>query len=392
VPSTIGPSLARDARVPVVSFVESAGARVQEATAALSGYARIFRETVSLSHCVPQISILSGTSAGGGSYAPALTDFIVMTRDATMFLTGPGVVRAATGESVGAPELGGSAVHARNGVCQFVAPTEADAVAVARELLSYLPQSTLESPPDAPPGDAIEDNPGVHVPRESRKVYDVRNVARAVVDHGHILEVAPRWARNVVTAFARIDGRSVGIIANQPRHLGGVLDSAASQKAARFVSTCDRFNVPLVVLVDTPGFLPGTRQERSGVIWHGSTLLHAFADASVPRITVVLRQAFGGAYITMNAKDLGASYAFAWQRARIGIMAASHAVGIISRREIAAAPDPAAHQLELSTRYADEHQSARAAARDGFIDEVIAPQETRARLAGALRTFGSKRP
>ncbi|HEX8742861.1 MAG TPA: carboxyl transferase domain-containing protein [Thermoleophilaceae bacterium] len=385
-------SLARDARVPVVSFVESAGARVQEATAALGGYGRIFRETVALSHHVPQISIISGTSAGGGSYAPALTDFIVMTRDATMFLTGPGVVRAATGESVGAAELGGAAVHSRNGVCQFVAPTEADAAVLTRELLSYLPQNTSEAPPGAEPREPLDDNPGAHVPRETRKVYDVRDVARAIVDGGRLLEVAPRWARNVVTAFARIDGRSIGIVANQPRHLGGVLDSAASRKAARFVSTCDRFNVPLVVLVDTPGFLPGTRQERSGVIWHGSELLRAFGGASVLRLTVVLRQAYGGAYITMNSKDLGADYAFAWPRARVGIMAAAHAVGIINRREIAAAPDPVARQLELSERYAAEHLSAHAVAREGFVDEVIAPHETRARLAAALRTFGGKRP
>ncbi|HEX8053865.1 MAG TPA: carboxyl transferase domain-containing protein, partial [Thermoleophilaceae bacterium] len=253
-------SLAREARVPVVGFIESAGARMQEATAALGGYGRIFRETIALSDCVPQISIIAGTSAGGGSYAPALTDFVVMTKEARMFLTGPAIVRAATGEDTDAATLGGQAVHARNGVSHFVVPTDIDAAFLTRELLSYLPQNTSESPPDAEPHGPIGDNPGASVPRETRRVYDVRGVVRAIVDAGRMLEVAPRWARNMVTGFARLDGRAVGIVANQPWHLGGVIDSDASEKAASFVSTCDRFRVPLVVLVDTPGFLPGLRQ------------------------------------------------------------------------------------------------------------------------------------
>jgi acetyl-CoA carboxylase carboxyltransferase component len=383
--------LAQDAQVPVVAFVESAGARVQEATAALGGYGRIFHETIALSKCVPQISIIAGTSAGGGSYAPALTDFIVMTKESKMFLTGPGVVRAATGEDVDAATLGGPNVHARNGVCQFVVPTDIDAAFLSRELLSYLPQNTSELPADAEPHPPPIENPGVYVPRESRRVYDVRDVARGIVDGGRLLEVAPRWARNIVTAFARLEGRSIGIVANQPHHLGGVIDADASQKAARFIETCDRFHVPIVVLVDTPGFLPGTKQERQGVIWHGSKLLRAFGAATVPRVSVVLRQAYGGAYITMNARDLGADFAFAWPRARIGIMAPAQAVGFTHKAEIAAAEDPAALQTELADRYAAEHQSALAAAKDGFIDEVIPPSETRDRLCSALLTFIGKR-
>jgi acetyl-CoA carboxylase carboxyltransferase component len=385
--------LARDARVPVIALVESAGARVQEATAALGGYGRIFRHTVLLSGQVPQISIISGTSAGGGSYAPALTDFIVMTKTANMFLTGPSIVRSALGEDVTGHDLGGAHVHARNGVCQFVVPTDIDAAFLARELLGHLPQSAGAPLPEIEPEDAPVDNPGACVPRDTRRVYDVRDVISGIVDAGRLLEVSPRWARNMVTAFVRLEGRPVGVVANQPHHLGGVINSDASQKAARFVRTCDRFGLPVVALVDTPGFLPGRREEARGVIRHGATLLDAFSSATVPRLTVVLRQAYGGAYITMNSKDLGADFAFAWPRARIGIMAALQAVAFMYRREIAAARDPVARQIELSEEYAAEHQNAHAAAAGGFVDEVIAPAETRSRLCAALRTLeGKHRP
>ena len=384
-------SLAEDAGVPVVGLVESAGARFQEATAALSGYGRIFRQTVRLSTRVPQVSVISGVSAGGGSYAPALTDFVVMTKSAKMFLTGPGVVQAAIGEDVTLEELGGWGVHARNGVAQFVVPTEIDAAFLVRELLSYLPQNSAEDPPEAEPEDPIGANPGAHVPRDTQRVYDVRDVVREIVDGGKLLEVSPRWARNMVTGFARLDGRSVGIVANQPHYLGGVIDSWASEKAARFVHTCDKFRLPIVALVDTPGFMPGSREERRGVIRHGAGLLRAFAGATVPRLTVVLRSAYGGAYITMNSKDLGADFAFAWPRARIGIMAAQQAVSIIARRDIAAAPDPESHRLRLAEDYAAEHQNAHAAAREGFIDEVIGPDEARSRLCGALKLLAGKR-
>jgi acetyl-CoA carboxylase carboxyltransferase component len=383
-------SLAAEARVPVIGLFESAGARVQEGTAALAGYGRVFRAIVELSGRVPQISVVTGASAGGGAYAPALTDFVVMTRSASMFLTGPGVVREVLGEDVGPQELGGARVHARTGVCQFVAEDDAAAVRVAQELLAYLPQRAGVAPPPAAPRDALFDDPSASVPGETRRVYDVRDVVRAIVDAGELCEVAARWARNMVTAFAHVDGRAIGIVANQPRHLGGVIDVEASQKATRFVRTCDAFGIPLVVLVDTPGFLPGTGQERRAVIHHGAELLRAFAHASVPRLSVVLRQAYGGAYITMNSKDLGADYAFAWRGAHIGVMGALHAVRIVHRREIAGAPDPVRFGIELGERYHAEHQQADAAARDGFVDEVIEPWETRGRLSAALELLHDK--
>jgi acetyl-CoA carboxylase carboxyltransferase component len=381
--------LAERSRIPVIGCVESAGARMQEGLAALGGYGRIFRHHVALSGRVPQISVVCGPSAGGGSYAPALTDFVVMTEQASMFLTGPGVVGKVTGEQIDAAGLGGPRVHDRNGVCQMVAPSDLDALLLARELLGYLPQHAGEQPARsravAPPGSM----PDMTVPGDPRKVYDVRDVARALVDQGALLEVSPRYARNVVCAFARVEGRSVGIVANQPRHLGGVLDSDASQKAARFVRTCNTFGIALVVLVDTPGFLPGAKQERDGVIRHGATLVHAFAESSVPRVTVVLRKGFGGAVIAMNSKQLGADFVFAWPSSEIGVMGAGQAVEIVNRREIAAAADPARARDELAAGYAREHLHPDAAAGEGFVDEIIAPSETRARLAGALATLQS---
>ncbi|HEX8074322.1 MAG TPA: carboxyl transferase domain-containing protein [Thermoleophilaceae bacterium] len=384
--------LAGDARVPVVGFIESAGARMQEGTSALAAYARVFKANVELSGCVPQISIVTGTSAGGGCYSPALTDFTVMTQHASMFLTGPQVVREVTGEEVDAEALGGDKVHQKNGVCQFVVPNEVDGAVLARELLSYLPQNAWESPPEAEPQPPPGENPGACIPRETGRAYDVREVTRRIVDAGVLLEVAPKWARNLVTGFARLDGRSVGVLANQPRYLGGVLDSAAAEKGARFVRVCNSFGLPLIVLVDTPGFMPGTRQESLGVIRNGAKLLHAFAAAEVPKITVVLRHAYGGGYITMNSKDLGADFAFAWPRAALGIMGARQAVGIIHRREIAQAPDAHAAIDRLAEEYAAEHQGALAAARDGVIDEVVLPAETRPRLCAALGALATKRP
>jgi acetyl-CoA carboxylase carboxyltransferase component len=296
-----------------------------------------------------------------------------------------------TGEDVSAEKLGGAGVHRRNGVCQFVAPNEVDAALMARDLLSFLPQNAWEPPPTVEGGECGNDNPGAAVPRKTSRTYDVRDVARAIVDGGDFFEVSAKWARNIVTGFARLDGRAVGIVANQPRYLGGVIDASASQKGARFVRTCNLFGVPLIVLVDTPGFMPGTKQESAGVIRHGAKLLHAFAEACVPKVTVVLRQAYGGGYITMNSKDLGADFSYAWPRAAIGIMGAQQAVSIIHRREIAAAEDPQAELERLSGIYAEEHQGAWAAAREGSIDEVVLPAETRERLVGALGALAGKR-
>jgi acetyl-CoA carboxylase carboxyltransferase component len=373
------------ARMPAVGFIESAGARLQEGVAALSGYGRIFSAHTQLSGQVPQISVVCGPSAGGGSYAPALTDVVVMTKQSSMFLTGPGVVREVTGEEVDGQTLGGPRVHERNGVCQLVAESDLDAAWLVRDLLDYLPQSagerTTRWPAVAPPGTL----PDASVPDADRCVYDVRDVVRTIVDGGRALEINERWARNVVTAFARLDGHAVGVVANQPKHLGGALNSDAASKAARFVNMCDAYGLPLVVLVDTPGFLPGRGQEEGGVIRHGAKLVHAFAAASVPRLTVVLRKAFGGAFIAMNSRELGADLLLAWPRAQMGVMGARQAVELVHRREIADAEEPSRARDRLADRYAAEHLTAASAAAEGVIDEIVAPSDTRRRLASALR-------
>jgi acetyl-CoA carboxylase carboxyltransferase component len=379
--------LAGRAGAPVVGFIESGGARMQEGTAALAGYARIFREHVALSGKVPQISVICGASAGGGSYSPALTDFVVMTERANMFLTGPAVVREVMGEDVSAADLGGYKVHEKNGVAHFVAGNDSDAALLARDLLDHLPGNAGERAPRWRAVGPVGYDAGEPVPEDERRVYDVRDVVRGVVDGGRLLEWSPRWARNVVCGFARMDGRPIGVVANQPKFLGGVLDAEAGSKAARFVRTCNSFGLPLVVLVDTPGFMPGTRQEKLGVIRHGAKLVHAFAEASVPKVTVVLRKAFGGAFIAMNARDLGADYTFAWPQAQLGVMGAKQAVTIVKRRDIAAAEDPAAARETYASEYADEHLSASTAAAEGYIDEVILPGDTRRRLCEALSTL-----
>jgi acetyl-CoA carboxylase carboxyltransferase component len=379
--------LAERSAAPVVGFIASGGARMDDGVAALAGYGRIFRQNVRLSGRVPQISVISGVSAGGGSYSPALTDFVVMTEQSAMFLTGPGVVREVMGEDVDAAGLGGPRVHSHNGVSQFVAGDDLDAVRLVRDLLAYLPQRAGDPPPIGPPAEVPDLDPGELVPDVARQVYDIRAVIETIVDGGRLLEVSDRWARNMVTALARIEGRPVGLIANQPWHLGGVIDASASQKAARFVRTCNAFGIPLVVLVDTPGFLPGTKQEGLGVIRHGAKLLHAFAEAVVPKVTVVLRKAYGGAYICMNSKDLGADLSLAWPDAEIGIMGPKQAVGVVHRRALAEADDPDAERDRLAAAYADEHVSAAVAAHQGFVDELVEPADTRRRLAGALATL-----
>ena len=384
--------LAERAGAPVVGFVESGGARIDEGTAALGGYGRIFRAQVALSGRVPQVSVITGTSAGGGAYSPALGDFVVMTEGARMFLTGPGVVEEVMGESVDKDELGGTRVHSRNGVCDLVARDDPAAAALVRELLAHLPSRNGRSGNSALPEDPFGRDPGTLVPADPRSVYDIRSVIRCLGDGSRILELAPRWARNMVTALARLDGRPVGVIANQPHHLGGVIDSAASEKGARFVRTCDAFGVPLVVLVDTPGFLPGTRQERSGVIRHGAGLVHAFAAARVPKLTVVLRKAYGGGFITMNSRDLGADLVLAWPEAEIGVMGPKQAVGVIHRRALATAADPAGERDRLAAEYADGHLSAPTAAAGGHVDELVEPADTRGRLIWALSALDGDPP
>jgi methylmalonyl-CoA decarboxylase subunit alpha len=379
--------LADRGRAPVVGFVSSGGARMQEGIAALGGYGRVFHRTVALSGRVPQIAIVSGLSAGGGAYSPALTDWVMMTEDSSMFLTGPGVVREALGEQVDAEQLGGTRVHQRNGVCHFVAQDDFESTRLARELLGYLPSHRDAALPLAPPTPAASRDPSTPVPAQARRVYDIRDVIRGLVDGGEMLEVASGWARNLVTGLARIDGRPVGVIANQPRYLGGVLDAASSEKGARFVKKCNSFGIPLLVLVDTPGFMPGMRQESAGVIRHGATLVHAFAEATVPRVTLIVRKAFGGAFITMNSKDLGADYVFAWPQAEIGVMGATPAVGVIHRRELAAADDPESERARLASQYAEAQLRPQVAASTGYVDELIAPTDTRARLVWALQSL-----
>ncbi len=382
---------AERARIPVVAFVESGGARMQEGTAALAGYGRIFRHNVGLTGVVPQISVVSGASAGGGAYSPALTDLIIMTEDAAMFLTGPGVVREALGEEIDAIALGGHRVHDHNGVCHLVERDEPTAAARVRELLSYLPSSAGADLPLVDPVGPEIDDPGAVVPSEPRRAYDVRDALNGIVDADSLLELCPRWARNVVTTLARIEGRPVGIVANQPHYLGGVLDAESSEKAARFVGFCNSFGLPLIAVVDTPGFMPGSKQERAGVIRHGASLVRAFAAARVPKLTVVLRKSYGGAYITMNSRDLGADLVLAWPEAELGIMSARTAVGIVHRRALRAADDVEATHARLADEYASEHLGADAAAAAGFVDELVEPAQTRARLAYALWTLAGHR-
>jgi acetyl-CoA carboxylase carboxyltransferase component len=372
--------LAQRTRVPLVAFLESGGARLQEGVHALAGYGRIFRETVAAARVVPQISVICGACAGGGSYAPALTDFVVMQASSRMFLTGPRVVRLAVGERADAEELGGPRIHSRNGVCDLVVRSPLEAAAAVHRLLSYLPSSIGDEPPRARTLGPSSDDPAAVMPREARRIYDVRELLRGVIDTGSLLELAPRWAPNLVTGFGRIAGRAIGIVASQPRYLGGLLDSRSSLKGARFVGLCDRFRVPLLVVVDTPGFMPGRKAEKRGVIRHGADLVRAFAGATVPRVTLVTRKAYGGAYIAMNCKDLGSDLVFAWPGAEIGIMAAAQAAAVVGHDGFGGALD----SDDATEAYHLRHLSAARAAEGGFVDEVIAPADTRAQLEWAF--------
>jgi acetyl-CoA carboxylase carboxyltransferase component len=383
--------LAGRASAPVVGFIASGGARIDEGAGALGGYGAIFRRHVALSGRVPQISVITGTSAGGGAYSPALTDFVVMTEGSRLFLTGPAVVEEVMGESVTMDELGGSRVHSRNGVCDLVAEDDQAAAELVRDLLGHLPQSSAQSPSPAIPQEPFGANPGAAVPADPRKVYDVRTPIRSIADSSSLLELSPRWARNMVTGLIRLNGHPVGVVANQPHHLGGVIDSAASEKAAGFISRCDAFGLPLIVLVDTPGFLPGTKQEGLGVIRRGAGLLHAFSAARVPKVTVVLRKAYGGGFITMNSRDLGADLVLAWPGAEIGVLGARQAVGIVHRRTIEASANPSAEQDRLAAEYAEQHLSAEVAAAAGDVDEVVEPADTRRRLTWALSVLGTSK-
>jgi acetyl-CoA carboxylase carboxyltransferase component len=335
---------------------------------------------------VPQIAVITGPSAGGAAYAPALMDWVIMVKGSSMFLTGPSVVREAIGENVGMQELGGHLVQGRNGVAHLVADDEPDALRMVHDLLGCMPQRAgARVPRLSPQPPVVESDPRELVPQRAREVYDMRRVVRAIADASWFFEVWPRWARNMLTGFCRLDGRVVGVVANQPHYLGGVIDSAGSQKATRFIEACNAYSIPLLVLVDTAGFMPGSQQEGAGIIFSGAELIRAFVKSSVPRLTVIVRKAYGGAYITMNSKDLGAHLSFAWPDAEIGVMSARSAALIVNRRTRDANDAMSEIYLEeQAAEYAEQHVSAHAAAKRGLVDEVILPRDTRARLCWGL--------
>ena len=382
--------LAVEAGAPFIGLNDSGGARIQEGVRSLGGYADIFYRNVRASGVIPQISAIMGPCAGGAVYSPAMTDFTVMVEGTSyMFVTGPNVVKTVTNETVTSEELGGAKTHAtKSGVTHLTAANDVACLTQIRRLLSYLPSSCDDAPPQLSLKLGTERRPRLAeiVPAAANQPYDMREVAREIVDADSYLEIQPAFAENVVTAFARLGGRTVGIVGNQPMALAGVLDVDASRKAARFVRTCDCFNVPLLVLVDVPGFLPGTEQEWRGIITHGAKLLYAFSEATVPRVTLITRKAYGGAYDVMNSKHIGADYNYAWPTAEIAVMGAKGASEIIFRREIRAAEDPPAELAKKEAEYAGRFAHPYRAAARGFIDEVIEPVETRRVL---LRAFGS---
>jgi acetyl-CoA carboxylase carboxyltransferase component len=375
-------ALANRAGAPVVCFPESGGARVQEGVGGLTAYGAIFHAEATAR--VPVITVVAGACAGGAAYGAAVGDLTISAgADAKMFLTGPRVIQEITREEVSATDLGGVKVHSANGVIHLAADDDQEAAAYVRDILSFLPARLGEAPPISAPRGPIGEDPGDVLPPSPRQVYDVRDVAGRILDAGELLELCPRWARNLFTGLGRIEGMPVGVIANQPRYLGGTLDVAAAEKGAWFVNWCERMSLPLVVLADTPGFLPGTGQEREGVIRYGAAFLRAFARATVPRVTVTLRQAFGGAHIVMNSRDLGADLTLAWSAARVGVMGARQAVEIVGRRELAAGAD----RMALETAYEIDQLDVMVTARAGYVDEVIEPHETRERIAQALGAF-----
>ncbi len=375
---------------PVIGLNDSGGARIQEGVRSLGGYADIFYRNVQASGVVPQLSAIMGPCAGGAVYSPAMTDFILMVEHTSyMFVTGPNVVKTVTNETVSSEELGGAETHAaKSGVAHRTAPNDAACLLDLRKLLSYLPQNNREKTPRIPyeTGEEYRDELYGIVPENANQPYDMKVVIQGIIDRESFFEIHADYAENIITGFARLAGRSIGIIANQPLSLAGVLDSDSSRKAARFTRFCDSFNIPLLVLVDVPGFLPGTDQEWNGIIVHGAKLLYALSEATVPRITLITRKAYGGAYDVMNSKHIGADLNFAWPGAEIAVMGAKGASEIIFRKEIAEAEDPAAKLAEREGEYAAKFANPYRAARRGFIDEVIEPRETRRKL---IRGFAS---
>jgi acetyl-CoA carboxylase carboxyltransferase component len=384
---------------PVIGINDSGGARIQEGVKSLGGYAEIFQRNILASGVIPQISAIFGPCAGGAVYSPALTDFIIMSRNTSyMFVTGPKVVKTVTGEMVTADQLGGADVHAsKSGVAHFVSDSEEEGIMLIRKLLSYLPQNNLEDPPVAPcddPIDRLEDRLNEIIPEVANKPYDVIDVIEAIADYGEYLEVHRHYAPNIVTGFARFNGMPVGIVANQPKYMAGVLDINASRKAARFVRFCDAFNIPIVTLVDVPGFLPGTGQEYNGIILHGAKLLFAYGEATVPKVTVILRKAYGGAYDVMSSKHLRGDINYAWPGAEIAVMGPKGAIEVLLSRELETIEDEKAKAeflLKKENEYKDKFANPYVAAKFGYLDDVIEPRNTRFRIIRALQSLQTKK-
>ena len=380
---------------PVIGLNDSGGARIQEGVVALGGYADIFLRNTMASGVIPQISAIMGPCAGGAVYSPALTDFIFMTRNTSyMFVTGPDVVKAVTHEEVTQEELGGAGVHSeKSGVCHVAAESEADTLFLIRKLLSYLPQNNMEDPPYVPGDDPLRMDEVLNtiVPDDANKPYDIKEAIRPIVDNGQFFEIHENYAQNIVVGFARLGGHSVGIVANQPAVLAGVLDIDASEKGARFVRFCDAFNIPIITFEDVPGFLPGTFQEHHGIIRSGAKLLYAYCEATVPKLTVITRKAYGGAYCVMSSKHIRSDLNLAWPTAEIAVMGPDGAVNIIFRKELEKAVDPVKRKAELVAEYREKFANPYVAAERGYIDDVIEPKETRPRLINALEMLSNKR-
>jgi len=379
---------------PLIGLNDSGGARIQEGVRSLGGYADIFHRNVKASGVIPQISAIMGPCAGGAVYSPAMTDFTMMVEDTSyMFVTGPNVVKTVTNEAVTSEELGGASTHStKSGVAHVTSSNDIDCLEDVKRLLSYLPQSNLEKPKDLPYtlGEEVRDELKSIIPDNANKPYDMHNVIKGLIDEDSFFEIHKDFAENIIVGFARIGGKSVGIVANQPLFLAGVLDVNSSRKAARFTRFCDAFNIPLLVLVDVPGFLPGTDQEWNGIIVHGAKLLYALSEATVPKVTVITRKAYGGAYDVMNSKHIGADLNYAWPSAEIAVMGAKGASEIIFRKEIQAADNPEDKLLEKEAEYADLFANPYKAAERGFIDEVILPENTRRKLIKAFTMLEHK--
>jgi acetyl-CoA carboxylase carboxyltransferase component len=388
--------LALKVGAPIIGLNDGAGARIQEGVVSLASYGGIFHRNVQASGVIPQISVILGPCAGGAVYSPAMTDFIFMVRETShMFITGPDVVKTVTGEEVTLEELGGAMSHAsKSGVATFVSADEQSCLQDVRYLLSFLPQNNLS---EVPAGDVTDDPTRLCeslrtiLPASANQPYDMKKVVAEVMDDGEFFEYFPHWAKSIVCGFSRLNGQAVGVVGNQPMVLAGVLDIESSEKAARFVRTCDAFNIPIVTFVDVPGFLPGVDQEYGGIIRHGAKLLYAYCESTVPRIQVITRKAYGGAYVVMNSKSIGADLAYAWPTAELAVMGPQGAVEIVYRRELQQAADPVARRAELVNEYTEKYSNPYAAAERGYVDDVIDPAETRIKLIAGFEMLKSKR-